>query len=615
MGDRAGLPIGASDEKSIIAMTRSLICRPVPFNEKGFGFQGSGFRVQDSEQEIANCKLQIVNCKLSTKVGRGQLEMGGGQREAASGCFHPSSFIPHPSSVGLHPYRSGNKLPGPHAGYTLVEILIATAITLLLMGAVVQMFGALGQSITDSRSFLEASERLNSAAARLQMDLKGITVKMLPPRNPDDGEGYFEYIEGAAPPQQYVQGAVYNTPYNWDSNPKPIDQTLRPVNTDNGQTDATVGDYDDILMFTTHSTGRPFVGLFNGSATQSDVAEVAWFMRGRTLYRRQLLVSPGLWNNLAAAPSASRFYEKNDISVRFQNGVIVPNTLSDLTRRECRYAHPTDVFPFDERRWGLLGLPTLQESATWNLSNPPIPPSIPNASPLNLNYPSSYFYLSAFSPPFNMPLDFWTNDSSHRLPDPYLNLVQSSPTIRISDDIILTNVIGFDVKAWEPALGQYVDLGYEMRPTDPLNLTRVQEIKHYPAEIANDAPYVSGEMFYHRGYCALGAPANGYYAYLLGDYFVNNTKPPIFAPRVYDTWSTHYENVGLPGLSTTTYPPGQGTNGFDDDGNGIIDDAGEKLTSPPYPVPLRGIQVKIRVFEPDSRQIREVTIVQDFLPK
>ena len=89
--------------------------------------------------------------------------------------------------------------------------------------------------------------------------------------------------------------------------------------------------------------------------------------------------------------------------------------------------------------------------------------------------------------------------------------------------------------------------------------------------------------------------------------------------RVYDTWSTHYENVGLPGLTLAQYPvggfPGRGTNGFDDDGNGIVDDDGEKITSPPYPVPLRGIQVKIRVFEPDSRQIRELTIVQDFLPK
>ncbi|HVA49178.1 MAG TPA: hypothetical protein VNH11_22635 [Pirellulales bacterium] len=33
----------------------------------------------------------------------------------------------------------------------------------------------------------------------------------------------------------------------------------------------------------------------------------------------------------------------------------------------------------------------------------------------------------------------------------------------------------------------------------------------------------------------------------------------------------------------------------------------------PYPVRLKGIQIKIRVYDPDSRPIREVTITQDFL--
>ena len=63
------------------------------------------------------------------------------------------------------------------------------------------------------------------------------------------------------------------------------------------------------------------------------------------------------------------------------------------------------------------------------------------------------------------------------------------------------------------------------------------------------------------------------------------------------------------------FPAGNATNGFDDDSNGIVDDVNEQITSPPYPAPLRGIQVKIRVFEPDSRQVREVTVEQDFLPK
>jgi hypothetical protein len=32
-------------------------------------------------------------------------------------------------------------------------------------------------------------------------------------------------------------------------------------------------------------------------------------------------------------------------------------------------------------------------------------------------------------------------------------------------------------------------------------------------------------------------------------------------------------------------------------------------------VPLRGVQIRIRVYEPDSRQVRQVTINGDFLPE
>ena len=54
-------------------------------------------------------------------------------------------------------------------------------------------------------------------------------------------------------------------------------------------------------------------------------------------------------------------------------------------------------------------------------------------------------------------------------------------------------------------------------------------------------------------------------------------------------------------------------NGFDDNGNGV-DNPTERNTSPPYPVPLRGIQIKIRVYEPTTEQVREVTVTETFLP-
>jgi len=360
------------------------------------------------------------------------------------------------------------------------------------------------------------------------MDLEGLTAVPLPPRSPQTCEGYFECIEGPA-----------------------VNPSGFAVNKDPGATftqDPTVGDNDDVLMFTTLSKGQPFVGLCNGQPIESHLAEVAWFVRGRTLYRRVLLVAP-------VAPIVNQpagFFADNDISVHVDpQGGLVANTLSDLTRRECRFAHDPTGFPFDVRGWGQLGLPTLREC-------------------------SSSAYKAGMEPPTTVSaseIDYWSNEPYPAGVDQETGTLpkySDGDNVRMAEDAILTNVIGFDVKVWDPGAGAYVDLG------------------------SANATVFSGpgdqRSLLHGGNA-----------------------------RVYCTWSTHYEHDGID-------QDGDGvadeqSNGFDDPDtltgtliNGA-DDVGERETAPPYPVPLRGIQVKIRVFEPDSRQIREVTVVQDFLPK
>ncbi len=430
-------------------------------------------------------------------------------------------------------------------GFTLVEILVATTLALLLMGAVAVMFGRVAESITDSRSMLEAADRLRLAQTRLQMDLAGITATVCPPLKPENNEGYFEYIEGPA-----------------------LANSLIAINSDTGGNDQTVGDFDDILMFTTRTTGKPFVGRYGvgGVTIQSDVAEVAWFLRGRTLHRRVLLVAP----NVTLPITTANYYTNYDISAYWDNinTRMVANTLGDLTRRECRFAH-LNTFASSDWTWSITAFP---------LYTFPTLPTIYECSE-NGWLPSSTMY----SP---LPtLDLWTNTSGYRVPDDAY--VTTAGGFRISDDVILTNVIGFDVKAWDPTasdgmggLGAYVDLGHNF-PSLPNGLG-------------------------HNGQLPLQGSG--------------------ITARVYDTWST-------------TYFGDYSHNGIDDDGNGnidddseknldywnnglddggvvgIVDDDGEKINPPPYPIPLRGIQVKIRVFEPDSRQIREVTVVQEFLPR
>jgi type II secretory pathway component PulJ len=424
------------------------------------------------------------------------------------------------------------------AGYTLIEILVATTLALLVLGAVITIFGDVAQSIAESRSMLEAAEQLRLAAARLQQDLAGTTATANPPRNPANNEGYIECIEG---PVGTSNGMVA---------PSSVAR-----NTDNGSNaDTTVGDFDDILMFTTRSTGRPFVGKCGGNTIQSDVAEVAWFVRGRTLHRRVLLVAPGAF---ATAPAAS-YYTNYDVSAHLSGGNLVPNTLGDLTRRECRFAH-TGSFPYD-----------VGNAWYWKVTSPsPYTfPTLPTLSECSFNgWTSSLSSTGALATRTN--LDFWTNNASYRVADNALSA--GSTGTRVADDVILNNVIGFDVKVWDPDVGAYVDLGY------------------------TGTGRFSGTYASNNRWAVDRRTAS------------NDLRYP-----TYDTWSTHYETAGT---SLGDTGAGRATNGLDDDSNGIVDDANENLTSPPYPYPLRGIQVKIRIFEPDSRQIREVTVVQDFLPQ
>ena len=71
----------------------------------------------------------------------------------------------------------------------------------------------------------------------------------------------------------------------------------------------------------------------------------------------------------------------------------------------------------------------------------------------------------------------------------------------------------------------------------------------------------------------------------------------------YDTYSTHYESGGV------------GTDGIDNDGNGVVDDNFERVAFPPYPQRLRGMKATLRVVERKSKQVRQVEVISSFVPE
>lgn len=515
-------------------------------------------------------------------------------------------------------------LPSARSGYTLVELLMATTLSLMLLMGVVSVFATISASVSDARSILETADRLRTTKNVLQEDLAGLTVTMQPPRRPEAGEGYFELIEGPL--------GVLRLPWGPASS--------FGVNSQTGEADSTVADMDDIVMFTTRRSGRPFVGRFGTGIVESQVAEVAWFVRGHTLYRRVLLVAPqvltaadanqnGVIDLVPDLTDASGvrhgYYELYDVSARpafhqATNNLAgwVPNTLGDLTKRENRFAHwvhGTQGFPFDASPWGLLGLPLLHECShpdwmTWNnLAQVPVAPHA-NNSTLQVDLWNDPHNLStATAPPPIPPLEPITGVLVPFLMAPDNNGDgQPDVSLRVGEDVILTNVIGFDVKVWDPEAPVVSDGNVLLQPGDPGYLAALADAFGPGPTFAIAARGAYVDLNYVGNTPALWGVSHFSFP---GDVLAMGPGPR--PTRIYDTWSFHYEHDGIDQWSDGRVD--LATNGFDDNGDGVVDDANERETRPPYAAPLRGIQVKIRVFEPDTKQVREVTVVQDFLPK
>ena len=420
-----------------------------------------------------------------------------------------------------------------HRGMTLVEMLVATTMTLIIMGVVAQLFGMMGQGLTGSRNVLDLDARLRGAAHTLRTDLAGLTVETLPPVAPEKDSGYLEIIEG------------------------PVSDLSAPLS---GNVTTLTADWDDVLMFTTRSFGEPFIGrgdtaVFGTTTLRSQYAEVAWFCRqapasqqlvpGTTLYtlhRRQLLVLPyvGLGtfvfggNNVAA--TVATFQADNDLSVHaLTTGLVEPNSLADLTKRENRFLHN------------------------------------PGGTVTGGAYP------------FDLGGQFNTTTGE------FNGHVTGSTGTRIGEDVVLTNVIAFDVRVFDPqsplgggVTGDYVDLG-SAGGVNPV------------VSIGSTFPPTTGTVFGTNGVRVSNA-----------------TNNRVLSRPTYDTGSSHYEANGLDEDGDGAFD--EGTNGLDDNGDGVIDDLAERETSPPYPVPLRGLEVRIRCYEPSSRQVRQVTIRHTFVP-
>ncbi len=471
-------------------------------------------------------------------------------------------------------------------GFTLVELMSAATIGIIILLGIVEAFRSIAGAVSDGRSNVELSTSLRLASTRLRADLEGITVPARPLPDAGAAMGYIELHEDVDfnNPLPYSPGIDTDKSFQIINNAGNVTLNLN---------DSITGDLDDCIMFTTRSLSEPFGGRvenrvvnnanFGYTRLESAHAEVIYWLQYEntvkgiplyTLRRRALLIRPDLNVNgalpnipagqIALPANYLTFLNENDLSVSvLPNGRLRANSLADLSIRRNRVAHDWTTWP-----------------------NHIVRTNIPN----------------------------------------YFGIAMSNGYFA-GEDIVIDNVIGFDMRVYDPRASIQVDPtgAHTQIPTDPGHGS------------ANNGTLGLG------AFVDLGYAMNAAGTYNNVSFFSSAPHPKSFmfnglngpAVPVYDTWTNYYERDGInqdgdvdgnnnpvidegtdgidnandvPPPNSVTYPnPGVAIN--------AVDDVLERETSAPYPFALRGMQLVIRCFDASNNQTRQVTVTHDFTPE
>jgi hypothetical protein len=446
--------------------------------------------------------------------------------------------------------------PRPKTGLTLIEMLVAMTASLILFGAVVTILQILGDAVSKSRRTGRLDSDMCSVRTRLQLDLAGVTANRDPSRGleveVDSGSvsGYFEVIEG--PNSDLLDYSQVVVPADFPA--KVYDRSTNAAGPTSNSNDRIVGDTDDLLFFTTSNvTLDPFMGKFGNDMITAEGAEVAYFCRP----------TPGTSN-----PTLYTLYRRQLLIIGSfprapftSNGTMPFDSGGPDARTNWNKFY--NLYDLSARRENnLLVLNTandLQRRKNRFAHDPMCSGGNQDILPLIPNHPDNVLALA-------------------------------SP--RQDEDVIVKNVLAFDVRLLDPqAVERQAAATVPMQPGDELYWT------------TNNSPATSTPVYGDLGF-------NAFYEYHNRVRGNVTAAPGVFSgygetghrllgtymsPRTYDTWTTFY-----------------GTNNQDDDGVGGVTPAAENAERAPYREPLGGIQVIIRLYDPETKTVRQATISQSF---
>lgn len=573
-----------------------------------------------------------------------------------------------PMSGHLSACPPASRRPGVARGFTLVEMLVAMAVTLLLMAALGKGFGYIGESIRDSRVQVELTNDLRDVTNRLQEDLTRCTVPMQPSRDEHEPDGYFLYYEGPVTDATSSLFLSVNDP----KNPTP---------------ESRYGDFDDYLAFTAVATGDSwFTGMvprfildqktaeLAGSAYNPDpatmndpvmirskYAEIVYFASPEyeaglqyvdvdanglpdrlRIHRRVLLIRPDL--NITTGAQSPRLprlnagsdwlvgmaalHQQCDLSLRRVStngipdsaGMVAANSLADLSKAHNRFAHVRVP-------GGTVGLGNEYTSM-------PI---------LALSPPPTVLTSSTIAPPA-----MTTTSQPVVTPDRWSGFLRPEFVLagaRIGEDVLVPSAVGFDLKIFDPLApvittsqgvvvsssdpgfrqalmavpsppapsgviqGDFVDLMYPVLAGGSLRGWQPRmpdRLSVQDAGLTRPAE-LTPLLTPFSGLVGFGNPANSYQPslYRSGKVLVAGNIQ-IFQPT-WDTFTQHYERDGLQqGLGRWRVADF----GTPDAGqNGLDNSGGGSETSPPFLASPEAIKVSVRLEHRLNRQVRQLSIV------
>ena len=448
-------------------------------------------------------------------------------------------------------------------GLTLVEIMIALTMTLIVLGAMMSAFRYASEKMQMGRGVMEMANRLRTAEELMRNDLANLTLEPRPYTEAATPNGFLEIIEGS-----YDDGA----------NPNPLNATMvNGVLVPNNNA-SYLGDFDDSIGMTVRSEdGRRFRGVINNGAgpevIESTVAEVWYFTTLNDVASNDVVAT-----DVAAVDIEDSIrVHRRTLLIRPELGVIA----TDLPMSDAD--------------------PNVNTVDTFVANN--------DISVRVVVEPDGEYSIVANT---LADLALRQNRFAHLAPDLTSSNFPNSPSAAITrerlkpngEDILLTDIAAFDVRVYSPNAEVRYTNGLLLEPGDP------------GYEDGVDAAEIGAFVDLGFKRAAFNLAENEWF----GNPATEESGLQGGVSGVYDTWSPSYESDGIDqdnddGDNDESTGADQGTNGLDDGGTAAPDDDAERETRPPYPNPIRGIQITTRIIEKTTQQVQQSSVVQSYVPE